>query len=555
MRKSDLLFKRDRLWKEGKSMDKAKRKYRVSSILELGIIKVSHIVALAVFTFIAVNSFLFTGSNYNYQEIIIFTRDSLLLNTFIILFVAFAAGFFIKYYKNPTLNTKKFEVFMFITTLVVGQLWLQSSRIGVVGEGYEITRGAAELYAGYYNRLSIDNYYGMFPFQLGYSLFCEIVYFIFGNENYAALQWINSFAVAFTNVIMLRIGMLLYKDKKAYVIHGIMILLFFPQIMFVTFTYGVIIGLFFAVTSLWLAILYTRDRKLISLILCLLSISVAVIMKSNYLIFAVAIVLLIAMHSLNVKSITAACFLPLFIAFTWFAPVAVTKLYEYRSGGIYDLSQSTPKIVWIAMGLSDDGPYMPGWFNGLSYSALSDAGYDTKIASDNAKEIIRDRLEYFSTNPKEALSFFYTKTVSQWNEPSYGGLVLGYGVSTTELGLVWKAIYGNGFFRNFFLDLLNGLHLVTFCGGMIFLFISIKKKLEFEKLIVAIIVIGGFLFHLAWEGKSQYILQYGLIAQIPAVPGILWLGEKSIPIIEAMLGKTRSVKRIDDSETVSDNEN
>lgn len=39
-----------------------------------------------------------------------------------------------------------------------------------------------------------------------------------------------------------------------------------------------------------------------------------------------------------------------------------------------------------------------------------------------------------------------------------------------------------------------------------------RKTLQMEQLLPALAIFGGFLFQLVWEGKSQYILQYFMLA-------------------------------------------
>ena len=54
---------------------------------------------------------------------------------------------------------------------------------------------------------------------------------------------------------------------------------------------------------------------------------------------------------------------------------------------------------------------------------------------------------------------------------------------------------------------MNLYQLLMFVGALAYVW-SLKKNTDVSKLVLLICILGGFLFHILWEGKSQYIISY-----------------------------------------------
>ena len=54
---------------------------------------------------------------------------------------------------------------------------------------------------------------------------------------------------------------------------------------------------------------------------------------------------------------------------------------------------------------------------------------------------------------------------------------------------------------------MNLYHLLMFAGSLFYVWMM-RKKSDISKIILILCVLGGFLFHILWEGKSQYIISY-----------------------------------------------
>ena len=496
--------------------------------------------------FLTVNSLIFTSffNNEDSSEKI-FIRFSLWEGLALLLFGLFCLYAFCRFKKNY--QTIKIEIVLVIYTLIAGFAWLYISKAGLNGEGANIAIGASILFKGDYFPLAIDQYYGTFPFQLGYSLFCELVYLIFGNENFGAIMGLNVVFAACIQFLMIKIGKKTevfaigaLNEKSVYLL-AVLLFLFTPLIVGVTFTYGIIPGTAFSLLAVLMAIQFGQTGKIRYAAAAVLAMTAAVILKNNFLIIAIAVFIYLFVYAFKSKKTAAFICLPIFLISVFYAPTAVIKFYEWRAGGKYDLSQTTPKSAWIAMGLSDTVTNQPGWFNGYTYFARREVGYDTAAADNNAKKLIAERLNVLMRYPMYLADFMYRKASCQWNEPSYSTFLLNYEAAKQKDRTAFgRAIYQAGIVNTVIAVQQKWVQILTYAGVLLFLLTGIRKR-NLAQLMPVMIMLGGFVFHQVWEAKSQYIFQYGLIGLISAAPGLVLAGEKMKSLFNRALPDGRQV--------------
>ena len=72
--------------------------------------------------------------------------------------------------------------------------------------------------------------------------------------------------------------------------------------------------------------------------------------------------------------------------------------------------------------------------------------------------------------------------------------------------------------------------IVMFIYVAVLLFILRNKNISNEQILPILIFLGGFLFHIFWEGKSRYVMPYVVmlipIASIGIKENIQWIGTK-----------------------------
>lgn len=113
----------------------------------------------------------------------------------------------------------------------------------------------------------------------------------------------------------------------------------------------------------------------------------------------------------------------------------------------------------------------------------------------------------------EAISFYLKKNSSQWNNPTFEGMLINYQINRERMNIAVKKVSGpiakltqesgkKGI--SIYFNLSQTIFLIGACAWIVLR----KGKIQIKQLILPIIFIGGFLFHTIWEAKSQYVVTY-----------------------------------------------
>jgi hypothetical protein len=135
---------------------------------------------------------------------------------------------------------------------------------------------------------------------------------------------------------------------------------------------------------------------------------------------------------------------------------------------------------------------------------------------DNAKadaEAWRDidtKLDNFGSDAGYTFDFFSKKILSQWNEPEFESIWVSKVKTHTvpvDSGL-GKAVYegSTGQLLALHFNLYVQIVYLLFAVGIYLMFIN--KKTNIETILLPLVALGGFGYHLLFEGKSQYVLTY-----------------------------------------------
>ena len=292
--------------------------------------------------------------------------------------------------------------------------------------------------------------------------------------------------------------------------------LFLPQLFFILFVYGTIPGLFFCLLSLYAFIKLDQKGNLLYALLGAASISLACLLRNNYIIFAIMLI--------------GVCFLSIFYKWSWKKPLAIililagillsnkglTAYYEQLIGG--KIGVGTPKIAYITMGLRDDPnrQTLGGWYDAYNTKILKRNKYDENLATEMATRDLKDILIHFSKHPAYALKFFYEKVKSTWTEPTFQSIWTGPQIERQQYmkPAVLRSIYeerrGYQIINVLLLTLLASIYLLS-CFFILHKFFVAEEKLTPFDLYPFIFLLGGGLFHFFWETKSQYVYIYVLL--------------------------------------------
>ena len=168
-----------------------------------------------------------------------------------------------------------------------------------------------------------------------------------------------------------------------------------------------------------------------------------------------------------------------------------------------------PSVLWIAMGTDiDNTSRAPGWYDGSSKEIFNSSDYNAEISAEKGKAKLINNIEKIKKHPIKTCKFFAEKTISQWCDPLYQSIWSGpledCGQDTKTPLL--KSLYNGGAAENVLAFGMKFYMIIFFGFSLVFIIKHYKEYNGWQLLFM--IFIGGFLFHIIWEAKSQYVYPY-----------------------------------------------
>lgn len=269
----------------------------------------------------------------------------------------------------------------------------------------------------------------------------------------------------------------------------------------------------------------TRMLILIAISIILVSFILGMI-KLNNLIIGIASMITLLLIALTawrtnrmkaiISIILAVIIIPMMFAGGTTAKLAVEKL----SGIEFDESKAQPMSFFIGMGMSSESDHGNGFYLRKIGSPLA---YDLKTEKAKSDEIIANRREQMRTDPVGAMGFFGLKILQTWGDPTYSyGNRLGKTMFNSEAD---KAVVYNRQMQplneNPSQKIINSnVFMITmraYCDGIGIIMTllacigawRVRRNPAF--MLPALIVLGGFLFHIIWETQPEYAYTYALM--------------------------------------------
>lgn len=368
-----------------------------------------------------------------------------------------------------------------------------------------------------------DTYLYIYSFQIGMVGILEILFRLFGEDNYFAFQLLNVLFAAVMAGSIHEIAADILKNDLAVKLTDIFLCFCFPLYINVTFVYGDVIGWSLACCALMMVIRWTRDSRKSRLAAAAILIAAGILVKSNDYIFLIAMVIILAVESVRKKDHTALLFAGLWIALTLVLSSSVRNLYAKRAG-IDEFPSGAPATCWIAMSMIEHRDFEDGWYNGYNISTFVESGFDPAAANETASAKIRERMDLFIHHPKYAARFFLTKFVSAWNDPQFNSQIkMEWSTRHVEdpYPLAISMVEGTG--RKILFHMMNILHFFIFAGTLIRLICCIRRDDDSARLTAYLIlpVLGGMAFHLLWETQARYMIPYYMLLFPAASAGII----------------------------------
>lgn len=483
--------------------------------------------------FLFVESVMHTMELQNTQETyegIVYHNDNFILNILLLIGIVFVLVKIIPFLEKIPIGIQMGVLAG--VTLVVGIFWVVSAQNRPMHDSYLVTNAGWQAANGSYEFMN-DRYFSNNPHQLGYVFFTEILVRLFG-KNQEKLLYLGIINVVFLTAAYMGLILILrrtFSSKRIQTIAVVTLLFCAQPVVFSVFLYGIIPGITFAIYAILCETLYfqsqSKGKKILWAVLSVLAISASVLIKPNNYIVLVAMVLLAFVKLFRSKNWKH---LLMHLAYAVAAVVVamnangmVCKMYENRSD-IALQDDPIPMISYAVMGMNYPnnvlGCTAAGWYSGYNSGNHSDYGFDAEKSGAASKEDLKERLSYFAHHFRETNDFFYEKNLSQWNEPTYASIWLNVLGKYEDPGKIPQYFCNDG--ARGFTGYMNVYQMFIFLGTLCGAVICFKKKDIFCAALL-LIVLGGFFYHMIFEGKSQYILPYFLLLCGFSAVGVDWL--------------------------------
>jgi len=470
-------------------------------------------------TTVSLISTTYFNTETSFAEIPRYRTDSLFLNL-IILAVFLGILCFI----NRKIDLEKIPVkilaagaVIFVTGVSI--LWIHVSHTYPEADQKAVSWVSYLMTQGNFLFFEHGKYMQIYPNQLGLAGILELLYTLTGGEKWKAFMYLTAFSNGAVVYLLYKITDKLFQKKRISVLVLIGSMGCVQILLYTTFLYGIMLGLALSLAA-FLVLLFSLEEKNTGWkqigygLLAGVLIGGSILVKNNYSIFLVAMLILLLYKALEKKNIKTLAVAGLFVLMTVVLGSALTEVYEARSGR--EISSGMPKSLWIAMGMQE-GERAEGWYNAFNYDTFLETDCDAERSDVLAKEAIAESLQKFLRDPAYAARFYYKKTVSQWNEPTYEALWVNQ-FHRGDFSTIVQSIY-EGKLYVVLHEYMNLYQSLIFAAVLFCLYVR-RKTWSLEQLFFMIVILGGFLFHTIWEAKSQYIFPYFVILLPYAAAGI-----------------------------------
>lgn len=391
-----------------------------------------------------------------------------------------------------------------------------------------------------YSKIPGEGYKGylaVYPFQLGFVTYLRLLEVFSTNVRF--LYFVNVLLVIIINFILYKIvGLVTKNNITAQNWTVLLTYSFLPMLFFTLFIYGNIPGLCACLAAVYFGIrvLNSSSKRKFDWILCVLCFCIAYQLKSNYQISAIALGIIFIMHAIKERSwkpflVTLAIFTTMYGSNT-----LIKTFYRLESG--YQIQKGVPMNAYLTMGLQPDssGDRGPGWYNSYTVILYGKENSNSEKTAQVAKRNLKEEINFYQKHPKKAYEFFLSKFISTWSDPTFQSVWIAPWKQSPRTKILKNIYYSNYNYQacessrrgcwyqksmkyisiwcNFTVVAILALSL-----GML-----IRKKLcqNFYTLFAVLNLMGGMIFHLFWETKSQYVIQY-IFCLIPVAA--MFLGE------------------------------
>lgn len=416
--------------------------------------------------------------------------------------------------------------FFMILYLIAGAYWILNISTTLRADAAHINNAAKLAALGDFSFLELGQDIRNHPWQLGMITYERILGMF--SQNVQLLFLVNLVAILGINYLTYRMADMIFEhDRRTNLLTIVFSFCFLPQFFFLAFAYGLVPGFFCMMCGFYFQQRYFREQRMRYAVAGIIMAVIATVLKGNFMVGVIAMVLLFAMRLLKEKKLRYLFLALALLVATQIPGPVLLKAYEQESG--YELNSGEPKLLYIAMGILPENRGMaPGWYCGYNDYTYGYANFDPEVASEMAKESIKESLAHYASDPADAVEFFSGKIASVWCEPMYQSLWSGPLTEANQLveTRALQSLYHGATLENVVSAYMKG-YLILLLALAVWYAIRHRKQ-SYAFAYALIYLVGGFLLHIAWEGKSQYVYTYifvlipGCAHAFAGISGQIW---------------------------------
>lgn len=380
-----------------------------------------------------------------------------------------------------------------------------------------------------------QGYMVVYPFQIGFVLFCALISAVCSSANFIIFQGINAICVVLTVYFLYQISYLNQESKSTRFATVLLLFAFLPISFYTTMVYGNLLGLLLAVIAFYEQLRYFKERRIGFAFGSNVCVAMAALIKPNELIMMTAMGVLFFLDSIEQKSLKSAILMISMIAIYFLVKGLLIAAFEVATG--VSMSKGVPMVAYIAMGLQNSG-CAPGWYNKYTIDTFFQNNMNSAATAQEAMQSIRSSIQEFSMNLPNLAQFMARKIASQWADSSFQCFWMYQSNSALDSVSPFIQSLSNGAIAKWLHDeFLNDLQTFIYFGTCYYT-VFYWKRMRLKDLLIPICFVGGFLFSLIWEAQSQYGMPFFFLLIPLAAKGFVAFVNQIADMIEKRKGST-----------------
>lgn len=495
-------------------------------------------IGMCIALFLSLFACVYTTQMYTADELTSVAKDSIVQNVLVFLLVLVVLSLVAKF--AAKLSNKSVHIIAItLSVLVVGfsLILIHGSNTYSVSDQLFIYLSSVDMYEGDFAVEGFGDYFRTYPFQLCLVNIYAFLLGIFGSTAPQILESIQALCLGVAFYTGFRITRELFQDVRTDCLYLLCTLPFVPMYLYPLFLYGETFGVCGSLLVIYFFILANKKWELSSKIslffwaLTTVFLIFTVLVRSALMIVGIALVIVQFLLFLKKRQVLPMVLSLVMLVLTLLGRQFFVGMAE-RDAGL-EVGGGAPASLWVVMGLQDS-EMGPGYYNGYNTEVFTQYNYDAELTNEQAMNDITTILGDWMQHPKDFLLFLKDKGLYQWCEPSYASFTVTRFMNEPK-EWIYKFYWEEAHDRTYaFLDRYQSIAYLLILA--VFASLCGKKKNVYT-LLPGLVLIGGFLFSLIWEGKSRYVYPYVVIVMPYLAKGALLFVEQTPFILRRICNK------------------